>query len=492
MFMLVMVSCFISLSLLLMVFKRCCLSPPRPISKLHMSCFLGACAVGYQLYSSLSTDPSLSSVFDPYEILELRDTSSMKLIRNQYRQLSKLYHPDKHLGQSKASRQAAADKFRLLAKAYETLTDPVARKNYKKYGHPDGRQAISVAIGLPTLSGPMVLLCYAVGMLGLIGLSVLLLGPSSSASGGGNTGKGCCPCKETLSRAQIACLANRINADATVFDLLIALAVVMALPTDTSMSESLTDVDIDVAIDKDTERHFSWILSGMNTVLSKGVKTQMATLQPRARIKMIALLYHLHQNHLTLPTDSNVAALLQTEIQEVLVASQEILKMMEAIATKAKWIVPLTEVIRLSACLVQGALKMDHVARTKQLDKLAGRILKPVLEANAFVDDEDNIQVSDLITLEFKLTRKKSKKKKSSEQEIHEGSYLSDQSVVLVSLDNDLLAVTQNVSMDKTYTVRFNAPHRPGTYPYQLQVLNRTYMDCETCLHLNLEVLPSE
>lgn len=33
-----------------------------------------------------------------------------------------------------------------LSKAYQALTDPVARENYEKYGHPDGRQVCSILI----------------------------------------------------------------------------------------------------------------------------------------------------------------------------------------------------------------------------------------------------------------------------------------------------------------------------------------------------------
>jgi translocation protein SEC63 len=32
----------------------------------------------------------------------------------------------------------------MLLQAYKALTDEVARENYKKYGHPDGPQAMSV------------------------------------------------------------------------------------------------------------------------------------------------------------------------------------------------------------------------------------------------------------------------------------------------------------------------------------------------------------
>lgn len=31
-----------------------------------------------------------------------------------------------------------------IAKAYQALTDPVSRENFEKYGHPDGRQVITI------------------------------------------------------------------------------------------------------------------------------------------------------------------------------------------------------------------------------------------------------------------------------------------------------------------------------------------------------------
>jgi translocation protein SEC63 len=52
------------------------------------------------------------------------------------------YHPDKQGGN--------AELFQRIAKAYEALTDPIARENYEKYGNPDGRQALEVSIGLPS------------------------------------------------------------------------------------------------------------------------------------------------------------------------------------------------------------------------------------------------------------------------------------------------------------------------------------------------------
>ena len=83
--------------------------------------------------------------FDPYAILgldeeEMRgldDAAAVKLAKKTYRKLSLLHHPDRNTGKDYA---AATERFRLIAKAHAALTDPVARDNMAKYGHPDGRQ----------------------------------------------------------------------------------------------------------------------------------------------------------------------------------------------------------------------------------------------------------------------------------------------------------------------------------------------------------------
>ena len=67
--------------------------------------------------------------------------STDKEIKSAYRTLSRTHHPD---------RGGDAELFQKIAKAYEALTDPVARENYEKFGNPDGRQALEVSIGLPT------------------------------------------------------------------------------------------------------------------------------------------------------------------------------------------------------------------------------------------------------------------------------------------------------------------------------------------------------
>lgn len=82
------------------------------------------------------------SNFDPYEILGVPLGSSQKDIKKAYRTLSVILHPDKETGDEKA--------FMKLTKAYQALTDDEARKNWEKYGNPDGPGATSFGIALPS------------------------------------------------------------------------------------------------------------------------------------------------------------------------------------------------------------------------------------------------------------------------------------------------------------------------------------------------------
>jgi hypothetical protein len=79
------------------------------------------------------------------QILEIAEDSSERDIRRAYRKLSLMYHPDK--------RQGNEELFIRVTKAYEALTDPVARENFRKYGNPDGRQNLGVGLGLPAFLG---------------------------------------------------------------------------------------------------------------------------------------------------------------------------------------------------------------------------------------------------------------------------------------------------------------------------------------------------
>ncbi|KAJ0393293.1 hypothetical protein P43SY_010020 [Pythium insidiosum] len=104
-------------------------------------------AMWYGLYRAavLLKDDSEIKSFDPFAILGIAAGATEKEIKRAYRKMSLLYHPDKNIGDA-----VAEQKFMLVAKAYEALTDEVAKANYEKFGNPDGRQALQLSIGLPT------------------------------------------------------------------------------------------------------------------------------------------------------------------------------------------------------------------------------------------------------------------------------------------------------------------------------------------------------
>lgn len=101
----------------------------------------GWCLLAFLAYRVSQFDYEAAS-FDPYEILGVPPGTGQSEIKKAYRKLSLQLHPDKETGDEKA--------FMKLSKAYQALTDDEARKNWEKYGNPDGPGAMSFGIALPS------------------------------------------------------------------------------------------------------------------------------------------------------------------------------------------------------------------------------------------------------------------------------------------------------------------------------------------------------
>eukprot|EP00568_Trieres_chinensis_P008584 CAMPEP_0183297532 /NCGR_PEP_ID=MMETSP0160_2-20130417/4810_1 /TAXON_ID=2839 ORGANISM="Odontella Sinensis, Strain Grunow 1884" /NCGR_SAMPLE_ID=MMETSP0160_2 /ASSEMBLY_ACC=CAM_ASM_000250 /LENGTH=696 /DNA_ID=CAMNT_0025459381 /DNA_START=45 /DNA_END=2135 /DNA_ORIENTATION=- len=117
---------------------------PKPLKSgqfafLVLSVAASVLAYGY-VTALVNNAVAASDVFDPYDVLSIEESANSTVVKQAYRTLSKLHHPDKG-GDEKT--------FHKIASAYKALTDPIAKENWEKYGHPDGPQRQTLSFALP-------------------------------------------------------------------------------------------------------------------------------------------------------------------------------------------------------------------------------------------------------------------------------------------------------------------------------------------------------
>lgn len=93
--------------------------------------------------------------FVPTDILGVGKRADAVTIKKAYRKLSLQFHPDKNKD------TGATEKFMLIKKAYDALSDPVAKRNFELYGNPDGPTRVELSVAIPTVSkefqGPLLI-----------------------------------------------------------------------------------------------------------------------------------------------------------------------------------------------------------------------------------------------------------------------------------------------------------------------------------------------
>ena len=107
-------------------------------------------------------------------MLSFFQSSSEKQIKRRYKNLSLIYHPDKARPDESKNEtlESVNNRWVELSKAYKALTDEEVRKNFIQFGHPDGKQSLSIGIALPKFiitdgNGKYVLLVYGL-LLGVL------------------------------------------------------------------------------------------------------------------------------------------------------------------------------------------------------------------------------------------------------------------------------------------------------------------------------------
>ena len=101
--------------------------------------------LSYLSYLNVQKNADKIKGFNPYEILEISQDSDEKTIKKAYKKLALKYHPDKN-----PNNLQAKSKFILIAKAYDALTNEESKKNFEKYGNPDGPGSMRISVALPS------------------------------------------------------------------------------------------------------------------------------------------------------------------------------------------------------------------------------------------------------------------------------------------------------------------------------------------------------
>ncbi|KAF4602544.1 secretory subunit [Pleurotus pulmonarius] len=109
--------------------------------------------LGWSLFAYLSFKVGNAKldnkIYDPFEILGIKRGTTEKEIKSHFKKLSRKFHPDKVKPSGNETIESIANHFVDLTKAYKSLTDATIRQNWELYGHPDGRQEMSMGIALP-------------------------------------------------------------------------------------------------------------------------------------------------------------------------------------------------------------------------------------------------------------------------------------------------------------------------------------------------------
>mmetsp|Transcript_50583 Transcript_50583/g.60852 ORF Transcript_50583/g.60852 Transcript_50583/m.60852 type:complete len:159 (-) Transcript_50583:65-541(-) len=116
------------------------ISPPPPLKSKQFGGLLLSIlvsSIGYAYVVARVNNALIGSeLFDPFDILQLDTSANTTVVKQAYRSLSRIHHPDKG---------GDPNVFHNINLAYRALSDDVSRTNWEEYGHPDEPQTQTLA-----------------------------------------------------------------------------------------------------------------------------------------------------------------------------------------------------------------------------------------------------------------------------------------------------------------------------------------------------------
>lgn len=154
--------------------QRAALKRKQRKVKRFIAALIGWAIMGFMLYLIVTTQRTVATTWNPYDILGISEGLNEKQIKSFYKKLSVKFHPDKARPDPAKNEtiESLSDRWVELTKAYQALTDEEVRNNWMMYGNPDGKQGFSINIALPSFivaegNGKYVVLVYAL-LLGVL------------------------------------------------------------------------------------------------------------------------------------------------------------------------------------------------------------------------------------------------------------------------------------------------------------------------------------
>ncbi|TFK88071.1 DnaJ-domain-containing protein [Polyporus arcularius HHB13444] len=306
---------------------------------------IGWSIVAFFLYKISNTENN-TKLYDPFEILGISTSTTTKEIKSHYKKLSRKFHPDKVKLAVNETMEAVEARFVEITKAYKSLTDETIRKNWEMYGHPDGRQEVSMGIALPKW------IVESGNNIWVLGAYGLLFGGALPALVGrwwfGNAQK----TKDGVHAQSAAAFFKSLNEESGMDDVTASLGKAFEWDVPTKVGKAEADLE-------QLEKQIKDKLEDKWDELVKLAEALPGKHENRRRA-FILLYSHLLRLPVTNPT-------LQKEQTDILLQTPVLLNSMLSIIMSRNWLLPTISAMRLHAYLTQALLPGQPELKAAQL-----------------------------------------------------------------------------------------------------------------------------